>query len=91
MKEENTERAELITSLSRDKAAFDKRLDEMNTEMTEVSLGNMFMDFSSLLLTLTFKFVSLIKVMLCIYVCKPRIVLLFTTEIDEGRKGRCFG
>ncbi|BFZ05749.1 hypothetical protein BsWGS_08788 [Bradybaena similaris] len=35
LKEENTERAELITSLSRDKAAFNKRLDEMNTEMTE--------------------------------------------------------
>ncbi|CAG5131443.1 unnamed protein product, partial [Candidula unifasciata] len=35
LKEENMERAELVTSLSRDKAAFDRRLDEMNSEMTE--------------------------------------------------------
>ncbi|CAL1540795.1 unnamed protein product [Lymnaea stagnalis] len=35
LKEENNERADLVISLSKDKSAFDKRLDEMNREMTE--------------------------------------------------------
>lgn len=36
LREENMERAELVSSLSKDKAAFDKRLDEVNKEMIEV-------------------------------------------------------
>lgn len=36
LKEENGERAELVISLSKDKSAFEKRLDELNKEMHEV-------------------------------------------------------
>ncbi|XP_059139823.1 golgin subfamily A member 1-like [Physella acuta] len=35
LKEENGERAELVISLSKDKSAFEKRLDELNKEMLE--------------------------------------------------------
>ncbi|XP_055898837.1 golgin subfamily A member 1-like [Biomphalaria glabrata] len=35
LKEETAERAELVISLSKDKSAFDKRLDELNKEMLE--------------------------------------------------------
>ena len=38
LREDNKERAELVTSLTKEKSVFEKRVDQLNSELTEVNV-----------------------------------------------------